>query len=79
MVHNFQICTYNPSTYRSQTIVVWMVKPLSTVSKHCAYMLNTDFIHDMQLRTLNLCGLYFLPSHFSTWSVITAVSVMLDM
>ena len=63
-VHNFQICTYNPSMYRSQTIVVWMVKPLSTVSKDCAYMLNTDFIPDMQLCTLNLCGLYFLPSHF---------------
>ena len=60
--------------YRSQTIEVWMVKPLSAVGKHCGYMLNTEFTQVLQLLLLlllNLCGLYFLPSAFflSTWGV----------
>ena len=38
-----------------------MVKPLSATSEHCAYMLSTEFVQDMQLCTQTCVAFTVLP------------------
>ena len=61
---------YLHSMYRSQTIEIWMVRPLSAVGKHCGYMLNTESCKCVHWTCVAFTFFPQLRSFLSTWGVI---------